>query len=203
MNGPQLRALLEELPDDVVSAARSEMEADGPLDASTVAALEQLRQRWKQRLRRELQEQGALRTVLYEVSPAGQTGLGEGRGSAWRNDPLRVTYGVLRARDPLERRRAARQSQSPAQGARDGDREGAHDQNSGDVLSEDDEDEEITAVVGATEPDTRNYVLSQYERVLAPSTNKQRVWRVFLRDAMVHVNGQDLLLNGLQCVLDW
>jgi hypothetical protein len=58
-------------------------------------------------------------------------------------------------------------------------------------------------VAGQPEPETANYILSQYEKVLAPSTNKKRIWRVSLRDAMVHVNGQDLLVNQLQCLFDW
>lgn len=197
MNGAQLRQTLEELISDVVQSSRDALRAQGELNERNEAALISLEQQWKQRLVEELHEQGALRVVLCHtdlLSPSpGATAV-----TSSRTDPFRYAYEALRQRDPRERRSSAPQERSVKSSQQDD-----HDSESAEALSSGDDDDEISQVAGQPEPETANYILSQYERVLAPSTNKQRIWRVFLRDAMVHVNGQDLLLNQLQCQFDW
>lgn len=219
MNGQALSELYSSLVDDVIDSVQTEWKESGTMGDVALEALETLRVQWKRRLVDEVNEQGALGVVVYQPDPR------TGSCNHQKSDPFQSVYDALRMRDPQERKRL--NVVAAAARRRDADRGGSHrtsqasrDENSPtndgvdadddvhvvsetlDALSDDD-DEEISAVAGDAEPETRNYILSQYERVLAPSTNKQRVWRIFLRDAMMHVNGQDMLLNHLQCTFDW
>jgi hypothetical protein len=197
MNGTELHKTLEELIRDVVQSSREVLRARGELNERNEAALISLEQDWQQRLDEELREQGALRVVLCHtdlLSPVpGPSGV-----TSSRIDPFRYVYEVLRQRDPRERRPIP-----PRERATKSTRHEDRATDSADALSSGDDDDEISQVAGQPEPETANYILSQYEKVLAPSTNKKRIWRVSLRDAMVHVNGQDLLVNQLQCLFDW
>ncbi|BAM78738.1 similar to transcription factor IIA large subunit [Cyanidioschyzon merolae strain 10D] len=198
MNGTELRETLEDLIKEVVQASREALDTQGELNERNEAALRTLEAQWRQRLIEELHEQGSLRVVLCRTDLLVPGSGATGTTTTNRTDPLRYVYETLRQRDPRERRR----SLPPERSSQSSELEDTGT-DSGEALSSGDDDDEISQVAGQPEPETANYVLSQYERVLAPSTNKQRIWRVFLRDAMVHINGQDLLLNQLQCQFDW
>lgn len=221
----QVREMYLKVIEATVENARAEF-VDNGVAAPTVAHLETLRQRWRERL---LQTQdfsedpmfmrggggasssrSATRSVRAgQIVSMGPAGLPAGPG-------VRATGGMKAEAVAVGASAGAGASSGAGSSAgrgskRKGDDTGPPSKRARRTAEEEDDDEkykddsELGSSSGdsdiqsaGSDPEVDNFILAQHDRV-----RKGGKWKVQLKEGIAHINGRDYLFNKATCDLDW